>query len=173
MPPCCAPSVVSGEWPPVAKAATTQTAKASACQQASGNVECPGRRAQAWLPGRYCSASARCCRPMRSACSRSARVRATLSNRCAARRDSARRSQARSSGWSSAVSWQCSRRPTRSRGVGAALAGELQSPRLGHLCGEHGAALGGLWRCVEGGGLARHGQMQVDAVEQRSGSLLR
>lgn len=58
------------------------------------------------------------------------------------------------------------------KGIGAALTGELQLPRLGYLGGEHGTALAHLRRSVEGRRLARNGQVQVDAVEQRAGELV-
>src|SRR3546814_584008 len=57
-------------------------------------------------------------------------------------------------------------------GIGAALTGELQLSRLGYLGGEYGTALARLRRNVEGRRLARHGQVQVDAVEQRAGELV-
>src|SRR3546814_5084759 len=57
-------------------------------------------------------------------------------------------------------------------GIGAALTGELQLSRLGYLGGEYGTALARLRRSVEGRRLARHGQVQVDAVEQRAGELV-
>ena len=58
------------------------------------------------------------------------------------------------------------------KGIGTALALALQLACPGDSGGGFGAVVARLWPGVEGGGLAGHGQVQVDAIEQRAGQLV-
>src|SRR5690606_29393410 len=54
------------------------------------------------------------------------------------------------------------------KSVGAALAFLLDAPCAGYQGGDRCAAFARYWRGAEGRGLASDGQVQIDAIEQRS-----
>ena len=125
------------------------------------------------LPGRYCNASPRCPRAIDATPSRSASVRATFSSRWAARNDKFNRSQAVSSqAWSAASSRQWLRKPLRSRNALAHPCRRCCRSRASATRSATAALVSPLGWLVQRGGFARHGQVQVNAVQQRPRQLV-